>query len=377
MAHIQRRQGKKGRSYRVRYTDPEGRERSKTFRRLVEAEAFVVSVSHSMRAGSYIDPAAGQQTVRAYLEEWRAQQSHHRPRTARTTEGRFRTMVYPFIGDVPMGRVRPSTVRTWQAALAEHGYAASTISGVRAQLAGAFLDAVRDRVIGSSPFDGVKAPEVIREKVVPLTVEQVRAGEAAMPDRYRAVNVVVAGTGLRAGEVWGMRVQFLDMLRKTYTVDAKEGQLVGRVGPRPVFGPPKTKTSARTVPLPDRVVRALAAHLTRFPAGPDGLVFTNARGTPITRLIWANAWTDARAVMGLEPGKGLHQLRHFYASALIAAGRSVKEVQERLGHKSAMETLDTYAHLWPSADEGTRAAIDRVFADEDEASGGAVGEGLE
>lgn len=66
--------------------------------------------------------------------------------------------------------------------------------------------------------------------------------------------------------------------------------------------------------------------------------------------------------MGLPSGKGLHQLRHFYASLLIDGGRSVKEVQERLGHASADETLNTYAHLFPDSADGTREVVDAVFA---------------
>lgn len=55
-----------------------------------------------------------------------------------------------------------------------------------------------------------------------------------------------------------------------------------------------------------------------------------------------------------------HDLRHFYASALIAHGCSVKAVQRRLGHQSAMETLDTYSHLWPDGDDETRDAVEAV-----------------
>lgn len=54
-------------------------------------------------------------------------------------------------------------------------------------------------------------------------------------------------------------------------------------------------------------------------------------------------------------------LRHFYASLLIACGCSIKAVQRRLGHQSAVETLDTYSHLWPDSDDETRDAVDVVF----------------
>jgi integrase len=59
---------------------------------------------------------------------------------------------------------------------------------------------------------------------------------------------------------------------------------------------------------------------------------------------------------------GLHALRHFYASALIRHGESVKVVQKRLGHSSAVVTLDTYAHLWPDSDYRTRDAVEAALS---------------
>jgi integrase len=64
---------------------------------------------------------------------------------------------------------------------------------------------------------------------------------------------------------------------------------------------------------------------------------------------------------GLPEGTGFHELRHYYASLLIASGASVKVVQARLGHKSAMETLDTYGHLWPDSEDQTRKAVDEAL----------------
>jgi integrase len=369
MPHIQRRKGPRGVTYRVRYVDPDGGERSRSFKRKADAEDFATSVRHDIRSGAYVDPRAGEQSVRAYLEAWRVQQSHHRKKTAASTETRFRTMVYPFIGDLRIGSVRPSTIRQWQADLLATGrYANSTVRGCRGQVAGAFEDAIRDRLLASSPFEGVKAPEVVRDEIIPLTVALVRAGERATPDRYRALITLVAGTGLRASEAWGVTRDRLDLERATVRVNR---QLVGRVGPEPVFGPPKSKASVRTVPLPRNVVEALEKHLANYPAAPHELIFRTSRGTPLTRTVWGKAWRPktgggpARA-MGLPLGEGLHQLRHFYASVLIARGRSPKEVQERLGHATLEETLKTYIHLWHSADQGTRDAIDAAFDEEPE-----------
>jgi integrase len=73
-------------------------------------------------------------------------------------------------------------------------------------------------------------------------------------------------------------------------------------------------------------------------------------------------WRQARKVTGSTTVK-LHDLRHFYASGLIAAGCDVVTVQRALGHASATITLNTYAHLWPTAEDKTRAAAASMMAE--------------
>jgi len=72
-------------------------------------------------------------------------------------------------------------------------------------------------------------------------------------------------------------------------------------------------------------------------------------------------WRPAARSAGIPSGVGFHALRHFYASLLIRHGESVKVVQNRLGHASAAETLDTYSHLWPDSEDRTRQAVDAVL----------------
>jgi integrase len=102
----------------------------------------------------------------------------------------------------------------------------------------------------------------------------------------------------------------------------------------------------------------LAAHLAAFPT--DGPLFTLAAGGPLGYGPWASAWGRAGKAVSLNIDT--HAMRHFYASALIAGGASVKVVQTRLGHGSAVVTLDTYGHLWPDDDELTRSVMDAAFA---------------
>src|SRR4051794_11641276 len=307
--------------------------------------------------GTHVDPKAGRVTFREYAEEWRSIQ-HHRPTTQAYVETMLRRHVYPVLGDKALTAIRPSTVQAWSKGLTDN-LAPSTVTVVHRIVSGIFRAAVRDRVLTSSPAEGVRPPKRHRERVVPLPVEAVHALADAVPDRWRAAVILAAGTGMRQGEVFGLPVDRIAFLRRTVPVDR---QLVTVPGRPPTLAPPKTEASVRTIPLPQVVVDALAAHLAAFPAGPGGFVFTTTTGTPMRRTAFsARVWRPAALAAGLDGSVTFHALRHHYASLLIRFGESVKTVQARLGHASAAETLDTYSHLWPDSDDRTREAVDTAL----------------
>jgi integrase len=113
----------------------------------------------------------------------------------------------------------------------------------------------------------------------------------------------------------------------------------------------KTKISRQPVPIPRSLALELAAQVQKH----GDLTGYSTRAPE-------RAVRTARAtVEGLPDGFRYHDLRHFFASLLIASGCDIKTVQARLRHGSATTTLDTYGHLWPDKDESTRAAIDAVL----------------
>ncbi len=102
----------------------------------------------------------------------------------------------------------------------------------------------------------------------------------------------------------------------------------------------------------------MAAHPAASPpADRDALVLTNELGAPIRRTSLWKVWQDTIGRAGVEPFT-CHGLRHHDDSLLIRHEESVNVVQERLGHATAAETLDTYGHLWPDSDDRTREAVD-------------------
>jgi integrase len=342
--------------WRARFRGPDGRERARHFDRKVDAQRWLDEQTTAVMTGQYVDPRAGRITFREYAERWRAAQVH-RPSSRAHVETMLRRHTYPVLGDRPLSSVRPSDVQAWAAGLAET-LAPRTVGTLHGIISGIFRAAVRDRLIMSNPCDGTRLPKVSKARVEPLPLPVVRALEDALPGRYRALVTLAAGTGLRQGECLGLTVDRVDFLRRVVTVDR---QLVTVAGREPFLAPPKTSASVRTVPLPQAVLGALAAHLAAYPAPGDGLVFTNEHGRPIRRAAFGATWRAAIAAGGAPAGTGFHYLRHFYASLLIRHGESVKVVQARLGHASAAETLDTYSHLWPDSDDRTRAAVDAVL----------------
>jgi integrase len=124
--------------------------------------------------------------------------------------------------------------------------------------------------------------------------------------------------------------------------------------------PLKTKGSNDEVPIPQDLALLLSASVKQY---PSTMMVTNGPGTDrCGPWILQRAIRDVREkIEGLPEGFSFHDLRHYLASLLIASGADIKTVQARMRHASARTTLDTYGHLWPDADESTRAAVDVVI----------------
>jgi integrase len=346
---------------------PGGPQKTKHFNRKVDAERWLDNIRGDLARGLYIDPDAGRQPFGDYAREWQA--AHvHRASTADQVAAHLRNHVLPVFGDRELGSIRPSEIQAWVKGRSEV-LAPATLEVVYRYLSTIFKAATTDRLIARSPCVGIRLPQMHRARVVPLTTDDVRALEGAAPARYRATVILAAGTGLRQGEILGLTLDRIDFLRRQLTVDR---QLTTVTGHSPYLGPPKTRASVRTVPLPEVVLQALSAHLAAFPAADQlvdwngkpvsiQLFFTTARVRPVRRSSFGEMWQNTVDQAGLAKGTGFHELRHYYASLLIRHGESVKTVQARLGHASASETLDTYSHLWPDSDDRTRQAIDLVL----------------
>ena len=345
--------------YLARWRDPGGRQRARRFDRKLDADRFLATVTVDTLRGAYIDPDAGRETVATYTARWAPAQPW-RPSSRHRVDHVLAAQVLPTFGALELRQVRPSQVQAWIGSMSTAGLATSTVESYFRVFAAVMRAARRDRLIHESPCDGARLPRSDRRRsaLVPLTTEQVRALAGTVPGRYSALVVASAGLALRQGEACGLSVDKVDFLRRRVTVDR---QLITPPHGEVHFGPTKTASSNRVLTLPATVHDALSAHLARFGHGRDGLIFTSSSGKALRRSTWSDAFRAGSRQLGFDVST--HDLRHYGASLLIAAGCSVTAVQHFLGHKNASETLDTYSHLWPTDDDRIRSAIDAGLVD--------------
>lgn len=359
----------RGKRWRVRYFDDNGKLCQPLFDKLTDARNHDVNVCADVSRGSYIDPEGGKISLAEYSATWRQAQLH-RDSTAELVERSFRLHINPTIGHLSISRVRSIHIQS----LVKHlDLAPSSARVVYSHLVAMFGAAVRDRLISSSPCVGISLPELDTAEHLILTPRQVHGLAEALLPWFRAAVYVGAGCGLRPSEMLGLELEHIDFLRREIKVVQ---QLRTATGVGPVLAPPKTKTSRRTVELPKITANALARHLEKYPAVPveipdrtdprkpttrhARLLFT-ACGEPVSRSVWAKAWAPAARAAKLPPGTGFHALRHYFATLLISAGASVKTVQVALGHSTPTTTLNSYVGLWPDQIDRTRTLVDHAL----------------
>jgi len=365
-----------GKRYRVSYTRG-GKVRTKSFALKREAVQFDNNTHTDLARGEFIDPKKGSATLRQMAEHWRQAQLH-RDSTQISVEYALNAMILPHLGDQPIGPITKTDIRKWVKASSER-WAPSTIEPAFRYLSSVFKMAVEEKVIKENPCKGVKLPDKTRARIEPVPVEFVHELANQISPRYQAMIWVGAATGLRESEVAGLEVRDIDWLRKKVRVKQQLECLPGRPGR---LAEPKSAASYREVPVDEWLIKVLAKHVEDFPpleldildntvrpmVRAARLLFSSATRTPLRRQNFGDAMRRARTkALGIlcenDPDlarfstASFHDLRHFYASLLIRYGASVRVVQTRLGHKTAQETLKTYLHLWPDADDHTRDAV--------------------
>jgi integrase len=337
----------KGSRWRARYVDDQGREHAKGFARKADAQQWLDGQTAALVDGRHIAPKDAQTTMQQWCDLWFEGYQVHRPNTVRDARVHIRQIVAEF-GPMPLAAIRPTLIRAWVAKLQADGLAPSYISALHRRLSQILSDAVHDNLLPRNPCSRRTSPPAGKPKVYCATTKQIWALHDAMPAHLRVAILLGAFAGLRISEVSGLRIADVDFMR-------------GVVHPKQQWGdrPLKTDGSEAPIPIPQELALLLSASVAKY--GTEWMV-TDGYGKPCPPWAIKHAVADARPkVDGLPDTFSHHDLRHYFASLLIASGADIKNVQARMRHASATTTLNTYGHLWPDADESTRAAIASVI----------------
>jgi integrase len=354
---IEDRQGRTGRRWRARYRGPDGRIRSRSFDRKVDADRWLVARLGSIDRGDWIAPEAGNIPLAEAAADWLAGLDI-KPKTRAGYESLLRSRVLPAFGDLPLNRITPAMVRNWIAHMSTEGLSASRIKQAKQVLSAPLELAVVDGVIARSPTSGVKAPTVRRREQRFLTAEQVTLLAASAEDTQDGAGLVVetlAWVGMRWGELVALKRHRIQLLRRRIEIAESATELGSGLS----WGTPKTH-ERRLVTMPAFLADQLAPHLGTIT--DDDLVFTAPKGGPLRSSPFRQAvWKPAIETAGLGQLR-IHDLRGTAASLMISSGANIKAVQRQLGHASAAMTLDLYGHLYEDDLDTLSDALDRRYA---------------
>ena len=377
-----RKDGTKRTRYRAKWIGVDGKPRYKRgFERKSDAEAYAADRVAEIRHGVKLDGAialSGKTTVEAWGKTWLAGLE-----TRDSTRESYKYAVQRINADLggrTLTSLRPSELRTWRRNLTGR-MAEATAQQTAAILAMLLRAAVQDGLLERSPMPpqkkGASATRIVELDEL-LTLEQVRAwGRGFTPKPHKRTQrvepavmvempLVAAQTGMRRGELLGLRPEDVNWLKREIRIDHQ--LLADRT-----YGPPKTAAGYRTLPMTEEVGDALNRHYSIQPPVEGEPIFRTARDNRWTRSAFWRQWEDARVAAELPDWVHWHALRDVYASTLIRSGLDLRTVMTLMGHTSSEETLRTYARIWPDAQDTARKAIQSMWSPPNEGQGGATG----
>ena len=294
MASVERRSG----TYRVKYRDPTGRQRSRSFARKADADRFGREVEVEKTRGAWLDPRDADTSVEEWATQFLSLCRRLSPTTVQTYRRDLEEYVLPRFGSYRLGRIPADEIENWLNDELDAGLAPSSVHRHYRTLRRMMQVAVEKQKIPVNPCDRVEPPRVPKREMVFLTWEQAIELAEAHSERHRALIYLAVDSGMRWSELVGLRRQQLNL--RTRKVRVTE-QLIRLEAGEWLRKTPKTSSSVRSITISPFTASQLASHVERFSQdGPDGLVFVNAKGNPlVSSNFWNNHFSKALATAGV------------------------------------------------------------------------------
>jgi integrase len=349
----------KGVVYEARYR-AEGKVRGRTFATLTEADAFLKTTRHAVHTGDYIPPEAGRVTFGDVAAAWLGGKQRANLK-ARTLDG-YQHVINSWLArwaTRPVGSITHLEVQQLLTDLSERK--PQTVRNVFNVLRGVMDEAVDAGYVRANPCQrfAKKMPAANRTHrarfLMPQEVARL-AGE--MPGPYGLLVTFAAWSGLRAGEVAGLRAGRVDVARNRVQVR----ETVINLGSERRVDTPKSEKSRRTVPIPPPLARLLADHIAAHGLADSEYVWSGEGGQPLNHAaFYRRVFLPAAKRAGLGHVR-FHDLRHTYASLMAHQGEDLYRVSRWMGHSTIAITADLYTHLFEGEDAALQSRLTAAFA---------------
>lgn len=343
-------------TYEVFYRDPNKKQRSKSFKKLQDAQRFQRENRRAVERGEYQDPQKARTSFGAWAEKYLDQKANIERRTRDKYRESLRNHLLPAFGNAALGGLTPDLIQEWVVRMSRT-YKAETVRGHYALLASILKRATARGLIAKNPCIDIELPKVVKTERRYLAETDLQMLTDSMPDRYRVLVITAGYLGLRWQELAGLRRTSVDLslgkvpsLRVLSTIERSNGTYrIKEYG--------KSDAARRTLKMPASIAQALAWHLATFP--DDEWVFSAPMGGYLRYDNFrSRVWVPATQATGLAPFD-LHELRHTAAAMMISEGANALQVKRRMGHEDIRTTYNVYGHLFEDDEDALVDRLDR------------------
>ena len=310
-------------------------------------------------------------TVGSWLEVWMENYAKIklRPSTYKTSQGFLKNHIKPQIGSIPLADLTSLDLQRFYKHLLDggrvdrieakkkpKGLAPKTVRNIHQMIGSAYNLAIEQKLVTRNPADGCALPKVERKEMQTLPVEQLTSFlREAKDSGVFALYYIDLTTGLRRGELLGLKWSDIDLEKGDLRVQRQIGRIDGKIIEMPL----KTKNAYRTLPLAEDTIGVLEAQ--RKKTGSSSWVFPSPTGVPIFPDSVLHMLHRVLKGAGL-PRVRFHDLRHTFATLALQNGVDVKTVSGMLGHFSAGFPLDTYAHVTTASQRQAAKTMDGILS---------------
>jgi integrase len=342
----------KGRDFWVAEILVDGKKIRKRSKRQQVVREWLQTSLNQLEQGVYLRPE--KTTVSEFIDRVMRDVGAHtlRPKTIDSYNFMIDKHIKPEIGELRLNQLRPVHLQSLYSKKLEEGLSKRTVQYIHAVIRRILNQAVKWNLLVRNPTDAVTPPVPSRKTPVTLSDDQVRLFlKSVKGHRWYPIYVLAVATGMREGEILGLRWEDVDLAAGAVSVRQTIQNISGRLS----IGEPKSEKSRRTIPLP-----IFALDVLKNMDKGEGLIFRTSSGNPVSPRNVLRHFQNQLEKLGL-PRVTFHSLRHLHATYLLRQNIHPKVVQERLGHATISLTLDTYSHIIPTLQREAAEKINDIF----------------